>query len=481
MVLRFVTTSPLWLDETLSANIATLGTGDLLDALRHDGHPPLYYLLLHGWMALAGDGDVALRVLSGLLSVAALPLAYVAGRRRGGRTGGLAVLLLVAVAPWSLRYATEVRMYSLVFLIVLAGWILADDLRRGPDRFRWLGLAVLSGLGLLSHYWVIYAVAGAGLALAWGWWRHGHRDLALRIGSALAAGGVLFLPWLGSFLHQVQHTGTPWGTASRPTRAVVDLAVGLGGYGVNPEAVLFGAAVLLLAVLGLTIAARTGSRLELDLRTTSRVRREVAVAALVFGLGLAAGALTSATFMVRYAAAFLPMLLIAAGVGLALLPAGTRRVAAAVLIVLAGVGAALNVLRERSAGERFASYIETHGEVGDVVAFCPDQLGPAALRYLADGFDAVGIPTLERPERIDWVDYADRNASADPETLARALTERAGRSTIWLVHDAGYRTYEDLCEGLLANLAAHRPRNAARITEAEGIDERGTLYEFRSG
>ena len=47
VVMRFVTASPLWLDEALSVHIAG-GEEDLGDALRRDGHPGLYYLLL-GW------------------------------------------------------------------------------------------------------------------------------------------------------------------------------------------------------------------------------------------------------------------------------------------------------------------------------------------------------------------------------------------------------------------------------------------------
>ena len=56
-VVRFLTRSPLWLDEALSVDIARLPLGDIPEALRHDGHPPLYYVLLHGWMAAFGEGD----------------------------------------------------------------------------------------------------------------------------------------------------------------------------------------------------------------------------------------------------------------------------------------------------------------------------------------------------------------------------------------------------------------------------------------
>ena len=57
----------------------------LPDALRHDGAPPLYYVMLHGWMRLFGTGTVAVRALSGLLGVVALPLTFAAGLRAGGR------------------------------------------------------------------------------------------------------------------------------------------------------------------------------------------------------------------------------------------------------------------------------------------------------------------------------------------------------------------------------------------------------------
>jgi uncharacterized membrane protein len=50
VVLRFTISSPLWLDEALSVNIASLPIGDIPEALRSDGHPPLYYLVLHGWI-----------------------------------------------------------------------------------------------------------------------------------------------------------------------------------------------------------------------------------------------------------------------------------------------------------------------------------------------------------------------------------------------------------------------------------------------
>ena len=100
VVLRFVTTSDLWLDEALSVNVARLPLGDISEWLRHDGAPPLYYWMLHGWTEVFGTSDLAVRSLSGVLSVATLPFVYFAGRRlgrahrrvgRGPDDGGVAV------------------------------------------------------------------------------------------------------------------------------------------------------------------------------------------------------------------------------------------------------------------------------------------------------------------------------------------------------------------------------------------------------
>src|SRR3954447_43637 len=68
-LLRIRTRQDLWVDEALSVNISRLPPRALLEALRHNGHPPVYYLLLHGWMRVFGEGALAVRLLSTVLSL----------------------------------------------------------------------------------------------------------------------------------------------------------------------------------------------------------------------------------------------------------------------------------------------------------------------------------------------------------------------------------------------------------------------------
>jgi mannosyltransferase len=456
VALRFFTTSELWLDEALSANIASLPVGDLFDALRQDGHPPLYYLLLHGWMEVFGDGDVAVRALSGVIGVAMLPLAWVAGRRAAGLSGARWALVVAALSPYAIRYSTETRMYSLVMLLVLAGYLVASDALREPTGRRLAAIWLLSGLLLLTHYWSFYLLGAAGLLLALRWWRSpADRAATGRVLVAIASGGVLFLPWLGGFLYQAGHTGTPWGEPLRPTEIAQFTLNDLGGGAGVSEGQLGGTALLILALIALFAVRSGGDEITFDVRTARTVRLEMAVVGLTVLLGCLAGYATSATYQSRYAAVFVPFLLLAAAVGITRIPGVARVLVGGIVVVLSLAGIVWLQYYQRTQSEQAAGAIAAQAQPGDVVVYCPDQLGPDYSRELdrqVDGLTELTYPALDAPQRVDWVDYADRNAAADPAAVADEVRRRADGHGIFVVWMSEYRTLEGQCEALVNSL-----------------------------
>ena len=71
----------LWLDEAISADVGMLPINELFDFVKsRDVHPPLYYILLHYWILLFGNSEVALRLPSVLFSTASIPLFYFFGK-----------------------------------------------------------------------------------------------------------------------------------------------------------------------------------------------------------------------------------------------------------------------------------------------------------------------------------------------------------------------------------------------------------------
>jgi len=470
VVLRFVAPSPLWLDEALSVNIARLPLGDLPDALRHDGHPPFYYAVLHGWMQAFGTGDEAVRALSGLTSVAALPLAYLAGKRSGGRSLGWLALGLFALCPFVLRYATETRMYALLTVEVLVGYLLVDDLvRRGRDGWqRVVALGATVGALLYTHYWAMWLVGGLVIVLVAVWRRAAEPALrrgAVRAGAGVVVGGLAFVPWLPVLLYQSTHTGTPWAGPVRPTSLLASTLTDFGG-GAFKDAQFVGGVLLvlvLLAVFGVAVSTR---RIDLDLRTVPQFRGEAAIVVATIVLALAVSYATRSTFVTRYASTFLPLFLLLAAGGLTrFLDRRVRAVAVTALLGLFALGCVYNITTDRTQSGVIAAAVAKRHQPQDLVVYCPDQLGPAALRLMPSDLRQVAFPDLERPERIEWVDYNERN-KADPVAYAQRVSDLAGPSHgIFVVWSGGYKTHRGTCDALVAALGANRPPAEMLVSE----------------
>jgi uncharacterized membrane protein len=154
----FLGDKTLWLDEAFSLWMARHEPPVLFDWLIGiDHHPPLYYILLHLWIGWLGDTPAALRSLSALASSLAIPLYALAARKLAGAACALVAALLLAIAPFHIRYAQETRMYGLLTLAVaLLFWALAHLLTARADARRrrgwtWALLAAAEAAAMLTH------------------------------------------------------------------------------------------------------------------------------------------------------------------------------------------------------------------------------------------------------------------------------------------------------------------------------------------
>ncbi len=467
LVLRFWTRSGLWLDEALTVDIARLPLDQIPNALKHDGAPPLYYYLLHFWIVLFGQSNVAVRSMSGVIAVITLPVAWLCGKRFGGRAVAWTLLVLLASAPFAVYYATESRMYALVILLTGCGFLALQRAVQAPRPANLVAVAVVVAALLYAQYWSVYLVAMVVIWLVASIVRtrhHGHPEAAPWAALvAVAAGGLLFVPWLPTFFFQTEHTGTPW--AAPPNFSAVINA--LTGFTDNQGSTLMTAtnqgrllaviyfAMLALAVFGVGLSGRI---IELDLRTRPRARGVGFVVIGTLFAAIAGGIVTSSAFSSRYAAVvFLPFLLLVA-LGTTTLLNPRARVIVVVLAVAAGlVSSAQNVTTQRTQAGQVAAAINAEAKPGDIIAFCPDQLGPAVYRQIEDPsqYDMITFPRRTAPQIVDWVDYAKTVGAADPNAFADAVFQRAGTDRhIWLVWYPMYQTYQTKCETIASDLLA---------------------------
>ncbi len=369
-----------WIDEAISVGIATHPAGAIPGVLRLDGSPPLYYLLLHAWIEVAGTGEAATRLLSLGFALLAVPVAWWAGTAAGGRRAGALAAACAAGCPFLTAYAQETRMYSLVAVLsLLAGGSFVLAFLRGRRRHVAL-LGLWLALLLYTHSWAVFLVAA--MAAAWlALWRDGR--VAGRDGLLLAAGlAVAYAPWVPSLLFQAAHTGSPW--ASRPPLYWA-LAVPGGLFG-------YVAAPLLCAAVALAWRHRPAG-------DAARVLAIVALA----GVALAwLWSQVEPSWSPRYAAVLFGPFVLA---GAAVLARGGTPATAAALVVVAAIWAVGGAPEAKSNARRIAAVVEPSLRPGDLVVSTQPEQVPVLHRYLPRGVRYLTpLGPVGDPRLTDWRD-----------------------------------------------------------------------------
>jgi mannosyltransferase len=476
IMLRFYTHSALWLDEALTVDRSRLPLSQIAGSLKHDGAPPLYYYLLHFWMRLFGESDFATRSLSGVIGVVTLPVAWLAGKRFGGRVVAWTTLVLLSSAPFAVYYSTEARMYGLVILLTACGFLALSRALEAPRPGNLIAVAVVTAALLYTQYWSLYLVgvvgvwllvtglvsrrragaAGAGTGAASAAWKP-----PLTAFGAVVVGCLLFVPWLPIFVYQSRYTGTPW--AAPPNFAAVINAV--TGFTANQGSLSIAGtdqgrllALLYFALFALALfgVARSGRIIELDLHSRSRARgTSIAVVGTLFA-AIAGGILTSSAFAPRYAAVvFLPLLLLVALGTTTLLDVRVRLVVVAIAVAAGLIGSFQNINTQRTQAPKVAAVINAQAKPGDIIALCPDQLGPAVYREIHDPgqYTMVTFPRGTGPQFVNWVNYAKVVHATSAAAFATKLVAEAGSThRIWLVWQPGYQTFGAKCQVMAATL-----------------------------
>ena len=414
VLLRFRSTSKLWLDEAQSVNISAHPLSQLTQYLRHDGAPPLYYVVLHFWMRVVGSTDLDVRALSGIFGVLSLVAAYFALRAWWDSELALIALAILAVLPYAIYFGTETRMYSLVMMLsALMLWALRCHMNR-PRIWTASVLAVLGALLLYTHYWSIYLLSVIGLYGLIRWWLHRQetprRDWLLP--ASMAGSFILWAPWLPIFNTQRLHTGTPW--AAAPT--IYKLFTWFDGFTVNQSvphvvaslhtqiAIMLFVALIIFGVFGHRMVK--GSPLVvLDVTAESQSRTFAYIVFVTMAVGLLASHIDGSAYVPRYAAVIAVPICFLAARGIWNFKTSIRILLVLVLFSGASVWTdRWGIGTQRSQAGQIAAALATV-PAGSIVYVCPDQLGPSLLRYSNSALNYVGYPRFVNPVIVDWYDY----------------------------------------------------------------------------
>jgi mannosyltransferase len=187
-------------DEVATRWAALLSLRHLVHLTRNvDAVHGLYYLLMHGWMAV-GTSPAVIRIPSVLGMTAAAALTVIIARRlTGSGWAGLFAGLIMALTPIVSYYAQTARSYALVFACVLGSTLallhaMEAETASGTDQRiarRWLSYGALVALGGYLNELSLLVLAAHAITVVLA--RYGRRAVA-HWAAAAAGAAVLVAP-----------------------------------------------------------------------------------------------------------------------------------------------------------------------------------------------------------------------------------------------------------------------------------------------
>lgn len=318
----------MWSDEWFSWRYAVEGPLALVRDTANDVHPPAYYLLLSGWVALTGSQSLfVMRLTAAFPALLAVAVSYrLAWEWFRNRWAGLAAAAFLATCGIFVYYARELRMYALTVLLVTLSWWFLTRFLHGRRRAL-LGYAACIGLMAYTYYFSAFVLFAQFAIVLWF-----YRARFWRLLRAYVLVLIAFLPWVPTLLSQMFYerarTGNPDAAligkfgATSPTN-LTNIAKFIEAYTAKQPAFVL---LLIVLALGLSWHSRRGAR----------ANRWVIAATLwlflsivlMFGLNLA-----FPIYNQRYLLPVVPGLALLAGVAAASLH--DRRLTAAVIGVIA--------------------------------------------------------------------------------------------------------------------------------------------------
>lgn len=141
--------------------------GALAGAAARDVHPPLYFILLGLWRSVFSGELAASRALSAVFSLVALIPFWRWARALIGPRGALLATGFVALSPFHLWYAQEVRMYALLVLLEATMlWVsfrVIDDASHSSRRWWFFAaLCILTTALIYTHFFSVFVLGFVG-------------------------------------------------------------------------------------------------------------------------------------------------------------------------------------------------------------------------------------------------------------------------------------------------------------------------------
>jgi uncharacterized membrane protein len=381
--------------------------------------PPLYYVMLHFWIAVFGSGTVwGMRVLSVLGGLIAVLGTFLIGRQMAGLAGGVTAGLAAAFSPIVLLYAQELRAYSWVMAAAGLAVMAAVQAGRADRPRRWLVLATAMSVAVI---WLHYSGLVIAAAIAIYVLRTPTIAQRERWAHAVVV-AVAFLMVAPLMVLQLR-SGHQGGVAPFAKLTLTNLlrVIGTpfdGRFAPQPITYLCGAATVAVAFGVLLWPLRAAPRPRESLLIAT-VAGSPIVALIVVNVGAwVTNETTYYSLISRYTAVATPFLL--AAIGYAIVRG--RTLVQVVVVLLVGIASVTGLVGDYSRNTRWPNYAAAFDQINS-------SLAPG------DAVAVAGAPAQGKNAAYYLSQFQRAHPSVEVRDAAQVAHIKAQR--VWIVTDAG--------------------------------------------
>lgn len=152
-------------DEPFTIFVAHRDVSDIITYLSHYNNPPLYELLLHFWMKMFGNGEMAVRFLPLIFSSLAVYFVYKITLLLRNRKAAIFASVLYTFSTFLYTFAQESRVYSLFMLLALVSCYTFILLLKYNKTKTKVAFVLVSTLILYAHYFGFFVLFVQGFIL----------------------------------------------------------------------------------------------------------------------------------------------------------------------------------------------------------------------------------------------------------------------------------------------------------------------------
>lgn len=189
----------LWRDEAFSYFMAKPDIIRVIINTANDFNPPLYYLLLHFWIMIAGKEDEILRILSFLPFITTVYISYLLGVKVFSRKFALFVAFFTFLNPMLVYYAFEIRMYSFYAFFTFCSLYFFYT-----KNWKWY--IITSVLGLYTHSFFSLVILSYLIYVIFTQTKKERGKFIFLTFKPL----LFYLPWLPILINQFIHSKDSW-------------------------------------------------------------------------------------------------------------------------------------------------------------------------------------------------------------------------------------------------------------------------------